>query len=53
LERERAEVREVAEEIQGAADNIRGDWTDPRSDCRAIWEQVARLRAIVGVKENL
>ena len=48
-----AVVREIFEEfqphldvIQNASDAIRGDWTDPRSDVKLIWEALGKIESL-------
>jgi len=48
----KAGIGEVTEWIKPRLDkiselvgNIRGDWTDPRGDCRAIWDILAEIEA--------
>lgn len=33
------------DKISELVGNIRGDWTDPRSDCREIWDILAEIEA--------
>ena len=40
-------VVQMADKISAMASSIRGDWTDPRSECREIW------RLCTKIKENL
>lgn len=35
---------EVIDKIHAMASSIRNDWTDPRSECRAIWALCKKLK---------
>ena len=38
---------EIIDKISAMASSIRGDWTDPRSECREIWRLCTKLKEII------
>lgn len=42
-------VEEIIDKINAMASSIRNDWTDPRSECRAIWALTKKLKAMLGI----
>lgn len=38
---------EIVDKIYAMASSIRGDWTDPRSECREIWRLCKKLKEIL------
>ena len=40
-------TEEVITKIYAMASSIRGDWTDPRSECRQIWRLCNKLRELI------
>lgn len=40
----------ILDYIDKLTSDIRGDWNDPRSQCREIWEAVSRAKEFLGEK---
>ena len=40
-------IEKLIDMIKYRFDNIRGDWSDPRYDCRMGWEAVAHLQELL------
>lgn len=38
---------EIINKISAMASSIREDWTDPRSECRAIWSLCTKLKKML------
>ena len=38
---------EIIDKISAMASSIRNEWTDPRSECRAIWALCKKLKEMI------
>jgi len=38
---------QIVEKIHSMASSIRGDWSDPRSECREIWRLCGKLKELL------
>ena len=47
LEMPETTAAEIIKKIYGMASSIRGDWTDPRTECREIWRLCDLLHAMI------
>lgn len=41
---------EIVDKISAMASSIREDWSDPRTECRAIWGLCKKLKDMLSVK---
>jgi len=37
-------IEQIIDKISAMASSIRGDWSDPRSECRCIWALCDKLK---------
>ncbi len=52
LEKNQTAALVVIDHINQMASDIRGDWTDPRYECRAIWDDVETLQGLLSVHSD-
>ena len=44
---DKEKIRAYVKEINGWAHNIRGDWSDPRWECRQIWDRCEKINKLL------